>query len=162
MLLLLLRLWPFEGGFPPAAAEADLGALSSLVARSVVSADTTVTPSRYRLLEIVRAYCRTRDPDPAASRSQRAAWVRDLVERVAPELRGPRSAHGIRVLNRELANLRTGIAHDLAAAPHAALRTAGDPVGSAALAAALAGVDRPVAESLDEAGMIALLGDGAG
>ncbi len=123
--VLLLRLWPFEGGFPLAAADADLGALSSLVARSVVSADTTVTPSRYRLLEIVRAYCRSRDPDPAASRSQHAAWVRDLVERVAPELRGPRSAHGIRVLNRELANLRTGIAHDLAAAPHAALRTAG-------------------------------------
>jgi hypothetical protein len=54
-----------------------------------------------------------------------ATWVRELVERVAPELRGPRSAHGIRVLNRELANLRAGITHDLAEAPEAALRTAG-------------------------------------
>jgi hypothetical protein len=49
-----------------------------------------------------------------------ATWVRELVERVAPELRGPRSAHGIRVLNRELANLRAGITHDLAEAPEAA------------------------------------------
>ncbi|WP_433368791.1 BTAD domain-containing putative transcriptional regulator [Actinoplanes sp. CA-142083] len=121
---LLLRLWPFEGGFTLDAVGGDLAALSSLVARSVVVADTTVTPSRYRLLEIVRAYCRNRDPSPGASRAAHAAWVRDLVERMAPELAGERSAHAIRVLNRELANLRTGITHDLTADPAAALRTA--------------------------------------
>ena len=121
---LLLRLWPFEGGFTLDAVDGDLAALSSLVARSVVVADTTVTPARYRLLEIVRAYCRSRDPQPAASRAAHSAWVRDLVERMAPELAGERSAHAIRVLNRELANLRAGIVHDLAAAPAAALRTA--------------------------------------
>ncbi|MFF5293305.1 BTAD domain-containing putative transcriptional regulator [Paractinoplanes globisporus] len=122
---LLLRLWPFEGGFTLEAVDGDLAALSSLVARSVVVADTTVTPSRYRLLEIVRAFCRGRDPDPAASRAAHARWVRGLVERMAPELAGERSAHAIRVLNRELANLRTGISHDLAVAPERALRTAG-------------------------------------
>jgi predicted ATPase/DNA-binding SARP family transcriptional activator len=121
----VLRLWPFEGGFPLSALEDDLDALSSLVARSVVVADTTVTPTRYRLLEIVRAYCREHDPDPAGSRAQHAAWVRTLAERLTRDLRGVRSAHAIRLLNRELANLRAGIVHDLVAAPAAALRTAG-------------------------------------
>ncbi|XVU24112.1 AfsR/SARP family transcriptional regulator [Actinoplanes sp. CA-054009] len=121
----LLRLWPFEGGFPLSAVEDDLDALSALVARSVVVADTTVTPARYRILEILRAYCRNRDPDPVASREAHAAWVRAFAERVAPELRGEHSAHAIRLLNRELANLRAGIVHDLAVAPSSALRTAG-------------------------------------
>lgn len=121
----VLRLWPYEGGFPLSALEDDLDALSALVTRSVVVADTSVTPTRYRLLEIVRAYCRQHDPDPAGSRSRHAAWVRELVERLARDLRGTRSGRAIRLLNRELANLRTGIAHDLTAAPEAALRTAG-------------------------------------
>ncbi|MGK5678639.1 BTAD domain-containing putative transcriptional regulator [Actinoplanes sp. URMC 104] len=121
----LLRLWPFEGGFPLSALEDDLDALSGLVARSVVVADTTVTPTRYRLLEIVRAYCRKHDPQPERSRELHATWVRRLVEQHAPLLRGERSTHAIRVLNRELPNLRAGIAHDLTVAPAAALRTAG-------------------------------------
>jgi len=86
---LLLRLWPFEGGFPLTALDDSLEALSTLVARSVVVADTTVTPARYRLLEIVRTSCRQHDPDPAASRAVRA-------DRVASWLRsGPRSC-GVR------------------------------------------------------------------
>ena len=122
---LLFRLWPFEGGFTLAAADGDLDGLSSLVARSVVVADTTVTPSRYRLLELVRSYLRLHDPEPAKSRAVHAAWVRGLVERTTLELAGPHSAHAIRTLNRELANLRAGIVHDLTAAPAFALRTAG-------------------------------------
>ncbi len=120
-----LRLWPYEGGFPLSALEHDLDALSALVTRSVVVADTSVTPARYRMLEIVRAYCRQHDPDPPGSRARHAKWVRQLVERTTPELRSSRSAHAIRVLNRELANLRAGIVHDLTAAPAAAVRTAG-------------------------------------
>ncbi|BCJ42357.1 hypothetical protein GCM10010168_90820 [Actinoplanes ianthinogenes] len=122
---LLLRLWPFEGGFPLTAAGADLDALSGLVARSVVVAETGVTPTRYRLLEIIRAYCRGRDPDPAGSRDAHARWVRDLVEHWTPALSGPRSAHAIRILNRELPNLRAAIEHQLTAAPADALRIAG-------------------------------------
>ncbi|WP_177319835.1 BTAD domain-containing putative transcriptional regulator [Actinoplanes philippinensis] len=124
---LFLRLWPFEGGFTlegAAALGSDLAALSSLVTRSVVVADTTVTPARYRLLEMIRAYCRDHDPDAVASRAAHAAWVRGLVARTVPELRGARSAWAIRVLNRELPNLRAGLLHDLAADPGAALRTA--------------------------------------
>ncbi|WP_250027189.1 BTAD domain-containing putative transcriptional regulator [Paractinoplanes maris] len=122
---MLLRLWPFEGGFPLSAVEDDLDALSALVARSVVVADTTVAPTRYRLLGIVRAYCRQHDPDPGGSRDRHAAWVRGLVEHHAPLLRGDRSAHSIRTLNRELPNLRAAIRHDLGVRPESALRTAG-------------------------------------
>ncbi|GAA4609383.1 putative ATPase/DNA-binding SARP family transcriptional activator [Actinoplanes octamycinicus] len=121
---LLLRLWPYEGGFPLAAADADLDRLSALVTRSMVAADTGVSPTRYRLLEIIRAYCRTRDPDPAASRAAHAAWARDLVARWVPELAGEHSPHAMRLLHRDLANVHSGIEHDLVAAPEAALRTA--------------------------------------
>jgi len=71
---LLVRLWPFDRGFTLAAAEAVcpsevrvLESLSSLVARSVVVADTTANPTRYRLLETLRAYCREHDPDPGGT-----------------------------------------------------------------------------------------------
>ncbi|WP_328461354.1 winged helix-turn-helix domain-containing protein [Actinoplanes sp. NBC_00393] len=121
---LLLRLWPYEGGFALTAVGPDLEALSGLVARSVVVADTGVTPARYRLLEMIRAYCRAHDPDPAGSRAAHAAWVRGLVLHWIPELSGDRSAHAIRMLNRELPNLRAGVEHDLTADPPAALRTA--------------------------------------
>ncbi|HEX8930234.1 MAG TPA: AfsR/SARP family transcriptional regulator, partial [Actinomycetota bacterium] len=121
---LLLRLWPFEGGFPLGALENDLDGLSALVARSVVVADTTVTPTRYRLLEIVRGYCRQHDPDPSGSRRAHAAWVRRIVEQLAPQLRGEHSAHAMRRLTRELPNLHAAISHDLTDAPEAALRTA--------------------------------------
>ena len=50
---MLLRLWPFEGGFPLEAVlsqEAGLETLSALVSRSMVVADTTTVPGRYRLL----------------------------------------------------------------------------------------------------------------
>ncbi len=122
---LLLRLWPFEGGFPLGALENDLDGLSALVARSVVVADTTVTPTRYRLLAIVRAYCRQHDPDPDGSRRKHAAWVRRIVEQLAPQLRGEHSGHAMRRLTRELPNLHAAITHDLTDAPAAALRTAG-------------------------------------
>lgn len=160
---LLLRLWPFEGGFPLEAALAvgsDLEALSSLVTRSVVVADTSVTPARYRMLELLRAYTRDHDPDPAASRAAHAAWVGALAERGERDLRGERSARTIRLLGRELPNLRAGIAHDLTADPAAALRTAGKldwfwfrgghvEEGQRLLAAALAAA--PYAPAVDRA-----------
>jgi predicted ATPase len=124
---LLLRLWPFEGGFPLAAADSDLDRLSALVARSMVAADTSVTPTRYRLLEIIRAYCRAHDPDPVASREAHAAWTRDLVARWIPGLAGEHSPHAMRVLHRDMANVHAGIEHDLTAAPGEALRSADPP-----------------------------------
>ncbi len=166
---LLLRLWPFEGGFPLEAADSvrppgggpsALESLSALVARSVVVADPTVTPTRYRLLETVRAYCRGRDEDPADSRACHAAWVRALIDRSTSELRGLRSPHANRVLGRELPNLRAAIRHDLAHDPAAALRAVGQlgwfwyrgghvDEGERLLGAALAGA--PDAPAVDRA-----------
>jgi predicted ATPase/DNA-binding SARP family transcriptional activator len=129
---LLYRLWPFEGGFSLAAAEAvrptDMSmieSVSTLVARSVVIADTTMTPTRYRLLETLRAYCREHDPDPGATREAHARWCRELVGRYVDELTSPRGGHVVRMLSRELPNLRAGIDHDLTHHPGAALRTVG-------------------------------------
>ena len=125
---MLLRLWPFEGGFPLEAVlsqEAGLETLSSLISRSMVVADTTTAPGRYRLLEIIRAYCRAHDPAPEASGAAHAAFIHRLAARAAQELRGERSPHAIRTLTRELPNIGAAIAHDLTASPEAALRTAG-------------------------------------
>jgi predicted ATPase len=125
---MLLRLWPFEGGFPLEAVlsqEAGLETLSSLISRSMVVADTTAAPSRYRLLEIMRMYCRTHDPAPDASRAAHAAFTRQQAARGAQELRDERCVQGTRILTRELPNIRAAIAHDLTASPEAALRTVG-------------------------------------
>jgi predicted ATPase/DNA-binding SARP family transcriptional activator len=133
---LLLRLWPFEGGFSLEAADAvqpagpagtsALESLSSLVTRSVVSADTTMAPTRYRLLETIRAYCQAIDPDPDTTREVHAAWVRDLAGRCEADLRGQQhGGRAMRTLDRELPNLRAGIAHDLTHQPEHALRTVG-------------------------------------
>lgn len=135
---LLLRLWPFEGGFsleatdavrPPGpagrTAVSALESLSTLVSRSVVQADTTVSPSRYRLLETIRSYCRATDPDPDGTREAHAAWVRRIAARAGSDLRGRHSAMAMRTLTRELPNLRAGLAHDLAHRPHEAVRTVG-------------------------------------
>jgi predicted ATPase/DNA-binding SARP family transcriptional activator len=125
---MLLRLWPFEGGFPLEAVlsqEAGLETLSSLVSRSMVVADTTTAPGRYRLLEVIRAYCRAHDPAPGASSAAHAAFIHRQAAHAAQEMQGERSPHAIRMLTRELPNIWAAIAHDLTASPEAALRTAG-------------------------------------
>jgi len=123
---LLLRLWPFDGGFPATALEpGSLDVLDALVAQSVVEADVSVRPARYRLLETVRAYCRSIDPDPAGSRERHAAWIRGVVSGAAEAILDARSSGTMNMLARELPNIRGSITHDLAAAPEQALRTAG-------------------------------------
>ncbi|HEX4359007.1 MAG TPA: BTAD domain-containing putative transcriptional regulator [Pseudonocardia sp.] len=130
---MLLRLWPFEGGFSWQAAEAVqppgavgspvLATLASLVDRSVVLADTDTAPARYRLLETVRSYCREADPDPAATQAAHAVWVRAFAAEQINLVVGPRAGAAFRALSAELPNLRAGIAHDLAHRPVDALRT---------------------------------------
>jgi predicted ATPase len=125
---MLLRLWPFEGGFPLEAVlsqESGLETLSSLVSRSLVVADTTGAPSRYRLLEIMRTYCRTNDRAPDDSLATHAAFVHRLAAQAERELQGARSAQATRMLTRELPNIRAAIAYDLTANPEGGLRTAG-------------------------------------
>ncbi|HTI23746.1 MAG TPA: BTAD domain-containing putative transcriptional regulator [Kutzneria sp.] len=127
---LLIRLWPFEGGFSLEAAEAvghgrTIESLSTLVSRSVVTADTTLTPTRYRLLETIRAYCQEQDPEPEVTLEAHARWCRALVDQHWSHLPFALGGHAMRVLNRELPNIRSGVAHDLEHAPRAALRTVG-------------------------------------
>ncbi len=124
---LAVRLWPYEGGFPMEAASstaAGLDALVSLVDQSVVTADIGGGTARYRMLETIRAYCRSVDPDPTATRAAHAVWVRELVARSAGAQQGVRSASTMKALTLELPNLRAGLAHDLTHAPLEALRTA--------------------------------------
>ncbi|HWN36152.1 MAG TPA: BTAD domain-containing putative transcriptional regulator [Pseudonocardia sp.] len=96
---LLHRLWAFDGEFSMEGAEAVrpaatsmIESMATLVARSVVVADTTVTPARYRLLETVRAYCRESDPDPAATREAHARWAREFAARTEVGSRTARPA----------------------------------------------------------------------
>jgi predicted ATPase/DNA-binding SARP family transcriptional activator len=123
---LAVRLWPYEGGFPleAVASAAGLGALASLVDQSVVAAEPGGSTARYRMLETIRAYCRSVDGDPAATRAAHAVWVRELAARAAGDLQGVRSATTMAALRLELPNLRAGLAHDLTQAPVEALRTA--------------------------------------
>ncbi|MEV4314100.1 hypothetical protein [Actinocrispum sp. NPDC049592] len=100
---------------------ATLESLSSLVSRSVVSADTNEIPTRYLLLESVRAYCRSRDPDPVATRLAHALWVRGLADRCVAAMRTRQTGPFLRGLARELPNIRAGVAHDLDLDPHAAM-----------------------------------------
>ena len=130
---LLLRLWAFEGGFtleaaetvsPDSASPDVLESLSALVTRSVVVADTSVEPTRYLLLESIRAYCRRLDPDPAVTAEVQAAWVRLLAGRCTEAIRGRRAGLFMRMMSRELPNFRAGFAHDLEHHPAAALESA--------------------------------------
>jgi predicted ATPase len=128
---LLLRLWPFDGGVTVDAAETvyPLGSdvltlLGALVSRSVLTADTSRTPTRFTVLETVRARCRQLDPDPAGTRLAHARWVRSLVAHVDRAMQGPGSAAAARRMEAELPNLRAAVTHDLEADPVEALRSA--------------------------------------
>ncbi|MFD3595617.1 ATP-binding protein [Nocardia sp. NPDC058640] len=128
----LVRLWPFEGGFTWQAAAAtqphDLGAgvlatLASLVDRSVVTIDRTASGTRYRLLETIRGYCRDVDTHPQATLAAHARWARTFVAEKSVLLTGHQAGGAYRALAAELPNLRAGIGYDLAHHPAAALRT---------------------------------------
>ncbi|WP_238847442.1 AfsR/SARP family transcriptional regulator [Nocardia arthritidis] len=169
---LLLRLWPFEGGFTWQAVEsvrtdrggAVLAGLAALVDRSVLTVD--LGSGRYRLLETIRRHCRDADPDPTASLAAHAVWVRELARGQAALLTGPRSSSAAALLAAEMANIRAGFDHDLTHHPIEALRTAGAlgnmwvtigsvPEGMRCIRAALAAC--PDAAAVDRAGaMIAL------
>jgi predicted ATPase/DNA-binding SARP family transcriptional activator len=131
---LLLRLWPFEGGFTWQAAEAVQAAnvaapvlanLAALVDRSVVVSERSGGQPRYRILETLRLYCESVDPDPVASREAHAAWVRRFAAERGPLLVGHRCAEAVRALQDELTNIRAGIVYDLEHHPIEALRTIG-------------------------------------
>jgi predicted ATPase/DNA-binding SARP family transcriptional activator len=130
---LLLRLWPFEHGLtwraidavtPSDSWPAVLAGLASLVDRSVITSEIDHDQARYRMLETVRHYCRTVDPNPAATREAHAAWARATAIENATMLEGPGATEAIQTLRAELPNIRAAIRFDLQHKPIEALRTA--------------------------------------
>lgn len=164
---LLLQLWPFEGGFTLDAAEAirpaeendtaTLEALSTLVIRSIVVADTTCAPTRYLLLESIRAYCQSIDPDQDTTRQAHATWIRGLAAQCLDAPRNGDRGQFRRTLRRELPNIRAGLAHDREHNPLAALRSVGQFISffvmSANTAEALALVRATMATAPDTPSM---------
>jgi len=86
-----------------------LEALSSLVAKSLVVADTGgAAPARYRLLETVRAYATDRlvdAGDDEAVATRHARWFFDLAEQAKPNLTGPHPEQWVGCLAADYDNL---------------------------------------------------------
>jgi predicted ATPase/DNA-binding SARP family transcriptional activator len=114
----------FIGAFDLAAAAAILDAgtdvllaLDDLVVHSLVIADTTRTPTRYRLLEPVRQYALTGlddDGDATRLRQRHLDHYLGLAVQIGRHAIGTDATRWLAMANREIANLRT--AHDWAIA----------------------------------------------
>jgi len=79
----LLRLWPFQHEFTAEAAasvqpteaarQRAIPMLASLVTQSLITADTSRSPTRYHILEPIRRHVRDVDPAPAATAAAHAS-----------------------------------------------------------------------------------------
>ena len=121
---LLARASVFAGGFSLEAAEAVTAAgaveteavfelLASLVARSLVVADTEEVDTRYGLLETIRQYARERlqeRGDLNGLRLQHASYYADFGERALAATAGPDGVEWERRLDRESDNFRAALA----------------------------------------------------
>ncbi|NHC15679.1 AfsR/SARP family transcriptional regulator [Motilibacter deserti] len=110
----------FDGGFDLDAAAAVTGRpvlrpLTALVAKSMVTVDTSASPRRYGMLESLREYAARALPDDerAALRARHVAWLVDLAEHALPRLRTGDSAVWLRRLAAEQANVRAALGHAL-------------------------------------------------
>jgi predicted ATPase/DNA-binding SARP family transcriptional activator/Tfp pilus assembly protein PilF len=116
--LLLHRLAVFAGSFTLDAAErvagADLDELGTLVSRSLVLTEPgTGGPTRYRLLETIRAYGAEKLEESGEGRALRSAlatWAVELAEEAATLLDGPDQVRWLDQLEAELPNLRAVLA----------------------------------------------------
>jgi predicted ATPase/class 3 adenylate cyclase len=120
---LLGRLSIFAGGFTLEAAEGvtaggDVNAdevfelLASLVARSLVVADTEGIEARYRLLETIRQYAQERldtSGDGDRLRSEHARYYAGFAEAAIPNLTGPDGLQWESRFEREFDNFRTAL-----------------------------------------------------
>ena len=119
------RLSVFVGGFSLEAAEAvlegrsDQGSsalelIAALVARSLVTADTSGEMARYRLLEPVRQYAaeqlRGRPDDERETRHRQLAYLTELAEAAEEPLLGGPDEPWLLRLDAELSNIRTALA----------------------------------------------------
>ncbi|WP_308193242.1 BTAD domain-containing putative transcriptional regulator [Micromonospora trifolii] len=113
--VVLAQLAVFPDGCTPEAAEqvcrTDLDALARLVDRSLVVLDESGSAPRYRLLESVAAFCLERLTDADEVRGRHATYYTELAERADPGLRGADQQRWLALLDTELANLRSALAH---------------------------------------------------
>jgi predicted ATPase/DNA-binding CsgD family transcriptional regulator len=114
------RLAVFTGGWQLEAAEAVCalppldrgevaGLLATLVEKSLVHVDHTVTGSRYRLLEVIRAFAGERLAEAAELaevRERHGAYYAELAERSESMLRGPDQTTWAARMDQETGNLR--------------------------------------------------------
>ncbi len=121
--VLLARLSVFIGGWTLAAAEAVctgdevedwevLDLLTSLVDKSLVSAEAEGGQTRYRLLETVRQYARDRLVEGAEellAHKKHRDYFLTLAEEADPKLRGPEQVRWLSVLETEHDNLRQAL-----------------------------------------------------
>ena len=121
--IVLRRLSVFAGGWTLEAAEAVCGGegiettevldvLASLVAKSLVNADTQGSEARYWLLETTRQYARDRleeSIEAARVRRRHRDWYLALAQRAQPHRRGPEQRLWLTRLEREHDNLRAGL-----------------------------------------------------
>ena len=94
---------------PPVSPQEVAGLLASLVDKSLVQVEQTATGSRYRLLEVIRAFAIERVADAgelAAVRERHAAYYLELAERSFPMLVGPDMPVWAARLDQESGNMR--------------------------------------------------------
>lgn len=112
---LFRRLSVFRGGFDLDAAlevapSASLIEVTSLVDKSLLSADTGRTKTRYRMLETVAAFGLARlGSDVGTVRDTHLEWAADLSQAAGTELQGPRQQEWLDRIATELDNLRSAM-----------------------------------------------------
>jgi predicted ATPase len=102
--------------------------LTSLVAKSLVVADTTKARARYRLLETVRAYGHDRIVEAGeveAVRARHATWCVSVVERAWHQVGAGNERYWVTTLEAEHDNLRAALDWAIGAKSPLALRLAG-------------------------------------
>jgi predicted ATPase/DNA-binding XRE family transcriptional regulator len=101
--------------------------LSSLVSKSlVVRQDEGSTQARFRLLQLIRQYARSKfalHPDRVVTHRRHAEYYRDLAERAAPQLTGRDQHEWLAVIDREVGNIRPAIGWSIQHQPEIAMRT---------------------------------------
>ena len=134
--LIFERLSVFGGSFSRDAVAAVCGAglseievvdvLSSLVSKSlVVRQDEGSTQARFRLLQLIREYVRSKFAlrrDRMITYRRHAEYYRDLVERAAPYLTSHDQHEWLSIIDREVGNIRPAIGWSIQHQPEIALR----------------------------------------